>query len=99
MEHFQDWGHGEFVAVQWRTELSTGDLGECYQEVKAIVEGQRAALGYGAHQVLFNVDFLGKTSATYTASVSLDRKRNLTNLPQLPFNAIAKNRVMQLKGK
>ncbi len=42
-------------------------------KVKAIVEERRAALGYGNHQVLFNIDFFGKTSVTYRESVSLDR--------------------------
>lgn len=30
----QDWETGRFVAVQWRTELSNGDLTECYEEVQ-----------------------------------------------------------------
>lgn len=29
----QDWETGHFVAVQWRTELSNGNLTECYHEV------------------------------------------------------------------
>lgn len=29
----QDWGVGDFVAVQWRTETSTGNLTQCYEEV------------------------------------------------------------------
>eukprot|EP00752_Nemacystus_decipiens_P010743 g9565.t1 len=68
LEQQKDWETGEFVAVQWRTELSTGDLTECYQEVKAVIEEQRLRLGYGTHQVLFNTDLYGKTSGTYTAS-------------------------------
>ncbi|CAB1096959.1 unnamed protein product [Ectocarpus sp. CCAP 1310/34] len=68
LEAQKDWETGEFVAVQWRTELSNGNLTECYQEVKALVEEQRVALGYGTHQVLFNTDLYGKTSGTYKAS-------------------------------
>lgn len=32
----QDWETGEFVAVQWRTELANGDLTECYKEVSRL---------------------------------------------------------------
>lgn len=32
----QDWGGGQFVAVQWRTELSGGNLTDCYEEVSAL---------------------------------------------------------------
>lgn len=39
-------------------------------QVKAMIEEQRLRLGYGNHQVLFNIDLFGKTSGTYTASVS-----------------------------
>lgn len=38
--------------------------------MKTVIEEQRLRLGYGTHQVLFNVDLYGKTSGTYTASVS-----------------------------
>eukprot|EP00904_Undaria_pinnatifida_P008194 jgi/Undpi1/4504/HiC_scaffold_17.g07858.m1 len=68
LEQQKDWGGGQFVAVQWRTELSGGNLTDCYDEVKAVVEQQRLALGLGAHQVLFNTDLYGKTSGTYTES-------------------------------
>eukprot|EP00752_Nemacystus_decipiens_P010638 g9475.t1 len=61
----EGWETGKFVAVQWRTELSDGDLTACYQEVKAVIEEQRIRLGYGTHQVLFNTDLYGKTSGTY----------------------------------
>lgn len=41
-----------------------------WMQVKAVIEEQRSRLGYGTHQVLFNIDLYGKTSGTYTASVS-----------------------------
>ncbi|CAN0167309.1 unnamed protein product [Pylaiella littoralis] len=68
LEQQKEWATGQFLAVQWRTETSFGNLTECYQEVKAVVEEQREKLGYGTHQVLFNTDLYGKTSGTFSAS-------------------------------
>lgn len=39
-------------------------------QVKAEIEKYRAALGLGTHQVLFNTDLYGRTSATYYTYVS-----------------------------
>ncbi|CAN0302975.1 unnamed protein product [Pylaiella littoralis] len=65
LERQEGWAGGQFLAVQWRTEVSFGDLSECYKEVKSIVEEQRIRLGYGTHQVLFNTDLYGKASHSY----------------------------------
>lgn len=60
------------MAVQWRTETSTGNLTECYDlHVRSAVEEQRLALGFGRNQVFFNTDLVGQASTTYNASVSL----------------------------
>ena len=65
------WKGGEFMAVQWRTETSTGNLTECYElHVRSAVEEQRLALGFGRDQVFFNTDLVGQASTTYNASVS-----------------------------
>lgn len=48
--------------------LNTAYCG-CFQ-VRAVVDEQREALGYGTHQVLFNTDLFGKTSGTYKPLVS-----------------------------
>lgn len=105
----QDWEGGHYLAVQWRTELSKGNLTECYQEVsraingvrhedrtvhrelagliydcvlcsisgisqlKSVLEMYRVKLGYGRHQVLVNTDLYGRTSGTYSVSVSVQR--------------------------
>lgn len=36
----QGWDNGNFIAVQWRTEMSEGDLTACYAEVNG-QEGDR----------------------------------------------------------
>lgn len=41
-------------------------------QVKDVIEEHRLRLGYGTHQVLFNIDLFGKTSGTYSASVRRD---------------------------
>lgn len=59
------------MAVQWRTETSTGNLTECYRlHVRSAVEERRLALGFRRHQVFFNIDLVGQASTTYNASVS-----------------------------
>lgn len=58
------------MAVQWRTETSTGNLTQCYERyVQSAVEEQRLELGFGREQVYFNTDLVGQASTTYNASV------------------------------
>lgn len=59
------------MAVQWRTETSTGNLTECYKlHVRSAVEERRLELGFGQDQVFFNTDLVGQASTTYNATVS-----------------------------
>ncbi|CAM9316179.1 unnamed protein product [Ascophyllum nodosum] len=64
----EDFRNGEFIAVQWRTETATGDISACYDEVRAVIEENRIALGYTRNQVLFSTDMYGSTSGTYNSS-------------------------------
>lgn len=66
------WRNGRFMAVQWRTETSIGNLSECYElHVRSSVEDRRLALGFGRDQIFFNTDLVGQASTTYNASVRL----------------------------
>lgn len=59
------------MAVQWRTETSTGNLARCYERyVVPAIEQQRRWLGLGRNQVFFNTDLVGQASTTYNTSVS-----------------------------
>lgn len=68
----KEWRDGQFMAVQWRTETSTGNnLRRCYEtHVRSSVEKRRKALGFGKRQVFFNTDLVGQASTTYNVSVS-----------------------------
>lgn len=73
------------MAVQWRTETSTGNLTECYQlRVRSAVEEQRLALGFGRNQVFFNTDLVGQASTTYNASVSVFLQLCMLQFPRPP---------------
>lgn len=68
----KEWRGGKFMAVQWRTETSTGNnLTRCYEShVRPSVEERRKALGLEKRRVFFNTDLVGQASTTYNASVS-----------------------------
>lgn len=69
----QGWENGQFVAVQWRTETSVGNLTDCYfRYVQPTIEEHRKALGLTLDQVFFNTDLVGQASTTYNSSVSTD---------------------------
>ena len=60
------------MAVQWRTETSTGNLSWCYERyIVPAIEEQRRWLGFKRNQVYFNTDLVGQVSTTYNTSVSL----------------------------
>lgn len=64
------WGNGSFMAVQWRTETSTGNLTACYERyMRSAVEEQRLYLGFKRNQVYVNTDLVGRASTTYNSSV------------------------------
>ncbi|CAN0211757.1 unnamed protein product, partial [Ectocarpus fasciculatus] len=70
IEAQEGWRGGRFLAVQWRTETSTGNLTECYvHHVRSAVEERRLSLGFSRSQVFFNTDLVGETSTTYNATV------------------------------
>ncbi|CAM9657186.1 unnamed protein product [Scytosiphon promiscuus] len=83
LEKQEEWRGGRYMAVQWRTETSTGNnLTRCYEtHVRPSVEQRRAALGYGARQVFFNTDLVGQASTTYNASVSPHVRMIVKQLP------------------
>lgn len=59
------------MAVQWRTETSTGNLTMCYQHVREGVEKYLAKKGFAPGQVFFNTDLTPHTSGTYASQVWL----------------------------
>ncbi|CAM9316031.1 unnamed protein product, partial [Ascophyllum nodosum] len=67
-QEVSEFRNGEFIAVQWRTETATGNISACYDEVQAVIEKNRMALGYTRDQVLFSTDMYGSTSGTYKSS-------------------------------
>ena len=69
-------------------------------QVKAVIEEQRLRLGYGTHQVLFNTDLYGKTSGTYTASVSDQPARGHKDLPmRLPLRLLIRRTLRRKLGE
>lgn len=70
---WQGWERRRFIAVQWRTETSRGNLTQCYDRyVGPAVEEHRLRRGLGRNQVYFNTDLVGRTSGTYRRSVRCD---------------------------
>lgn len=65
----QGWKNGEYLAVQWRTETSTGNLSTCYRHVHDMVEKYREEQGFDRNQVFFNTDLQEQTSGTYANKV------------------------------
>ncbi|CAM9450103.1 unnamed protein product [Pylaiella littoralis] len=64
----EDFANGNFLAVQWRTETATGNMAECYEQVRDLIEEQRRLLGLTVDQVLFSTDMYGSASGTYHAA-------------------------------
>ncbi|CAM9950932.1 unnamed protein product [Ectocarpus sp. 6 AP-2014] len=63
----QGWENEAFLAVQWRTETSTGNLTACYGHVREAVERYREQEGFDRGQVFFNTDLTPHSSGTYSS--------------------------------
>ncbi|CAN0144509.1 unnamed protein product [Scytosiphon promiscuus] len=71
------WEGQAFLAVQWRTETSTGNLTLCYCHVRDAVEKHRAREGLERSQVYFNTDLAANASDTYGSEQAATREKVL----------------------
>ncbi|CAM9104073.1 unnamed protein product [Scytosiphon promiscuus] len=71
------WEGQAFLAVQWRTETSTGNLTLCYCHVRDAVEKHRSREGLERGQVYFNTDLVADTSDTYGSQQAATREQVL----------------------
>lgn len=62
----QGWEREGYLAVQWRTETSTGNLTRCYGHVRDRIEEYRTREVFKRGQVFFNTDLPQHVSTTYS---------------------------------
>ncbi|CAN0013113.1 unnamed protein product [Ectocarpus fasciculatus] len=88
----EGWENQAFLAVQWRTETSTGNLTVCYGHVREAVERYREQEGFGRDQVFFNTDLTPHASGTYS-SQQLAVKRKVLAMIDEDYPSATNNTV------
>ncbi|CAM9689618.1 unnamed protein product, partial [Hapterophycus canaliculatus] len=87
------WEDQAFLAVQWRTETSTGNLTVCYCHVRDAVEEYRLKEGLGRRQVYFNTDLAVNASDTYGSEQQAATRVKVLKMIEEDYPAATSNSV------